>query len=566
MDESNYWRNAVRRQYSRRGILRRGVLAVAGLTSAALLGCASNKKTASQAAGNAAASQTPQAGGTFNVSNNTNVAILDPQGGAGQSSNVLIGSVFSHPFKYILGTDPQVYLQYQVESDLALSAESPDAQTWTLKLQPNARFHDIPPVSGHPVQAEDVKATLTRAFAKPENSLKSLIPMIDPTQIQTPAADTVVFKLRYPYGPFKETLTGGGTEIMPREALAGTYDPAKVVIGSGPLMMQSYTPDVALILKKNQSWFTSGRPYVDQMRAAIIPDAAQQIAQFTAGNLDVLHPQPTDVSTVKAQNAKALAVSQLGSSWAFFGHMNDAASPWRDLRVRQAVSMAIDRAAIKKVIFNNQYTDNQVIPAAVGKWMLPQDKFGDAQQYWQFKPDEVKKLLQATSGGAQLTRFLYPVKQYGPAFDSMSETISSMLNQAGFKIQLVPIDYNKDFIGNGKGALYGSYPSDALLFSADVVFANAEETLNSHFQSQSSRNKPQVSDPTLDQTLAKMESTVDDKARLQQALDIQKYLAGMLYEIPMPDALVYTMLQPWVHNFSIGGGDSGAFPNVWLNK
>ncbi len=568
MDERSYWRQ---RRYTRRGVLRAGALTAAGLAGMSMLGCASNNTTGGAPKGGGGAAQQPQAGGTLNAYNNFNVGIFDPQGGSGASSNVLINSAYSHLFQYKLSTDPNTFLQYEVQPDLAVSGESPDGQTWTFKLQPNAKFQNVPPVDGHAVESEDIKASFTRAFAKPENSTKSLIPMIDPAQIQTPAPDTVVMKLKYPYGPFRETLTGGGTEIMPRDALAGSYDPLKTVIGSGPFMFDSFTPDVALQLKKNPTWFRSGLPYVDQVRAAIITDASTQIAQFTAGNLDVLHPQPNDLTTVKQQNPKATVVSQVGSSWAFFGHMNLSDSPWHDIRVRQAVSMALDRTAIKKVIFNNQYSDNQIIPAAVGKWMLPLDKFGEAQQYYQYNPDAVKKLLAATAGGPQLTRFLYPAKQYGAAFDSLAETITSMLNQAGFKIQLVAIDYNKDFIGGGKGALYGAYPSDALLFSADVVFANAEETLNSHFQSQSARNKSQVSDPDLDQMLAKMESTVDDASRLQQAFNIQKYLAGKIYQISMPDALPSTAIQPWVHNFyvaSSGGGapDTNAFPQLWLKR
>jgi peptide/nickel transport system substrate-binding protein len=570
MNEQGYWQ---RRRYTRRGVLRAGALGTAGLAGLAMLGCSSKQPAggASTSSAGGTAAQRPQAGGTLNAYNNFNVGIFDPQGGSGASSNVLINSVYSHPFQYKLSTDPQTYLQYEVQADIAVSGESPDGQTWTLKLQPNGKFHSTAPVNGHAVEAEDVKASFTRAFAKPENSLKSLIPMIDPAQIQTPDAQTVVLKLKYPYGPFRETLTGGGTEILPREALVGSYDPLKTVIGSGPFVFDSFTPDVALGLKKNPTWYRSGLPYVDQVRAAIITDPATQVAQFTAGNLDVLHPPPNDLATVKQQNPKATILSQVGSSWAFLGHMNLPDSPWHDIRIRQAVSMALDRTAIKKVIFNNQYSDNQIIPAAVGKWMLPLDKFGDAQQYYQFNPDAVKKLLAATAGGPQLTRFLYPAKQYGAAFDSMAETITSMLNQAGFKIQLVAIDYNKDFIGGGKGALYGAYPPDALLFSADVVFANAEETLNSHFQSQSARNKPQVSDPDLDQMLAKMESTVDDASRLQQALDVQKYLAGKIYQISMPDALPSTAIQPSVHNFyvaSSGGGaaDTSAFPQLWLKR
>ena len=567
LQDDTYWSRVRNRRFSRRAILRGGAAGLVGVAGFSLLACGSTKKSASQPAAGAA-SQQPQAGGTLNAYNNINLGPLDPHFGAGNSSNIVLDAVYSRPFQYKSGTTADTFLKYEIEGDAISSAESPDGQTWTMKLQPKARFHNIAPVNGHAVESADIKATFTRAFSIPQNSFKSLIPMIDPAQIETPAPDTVVFKLKYAYGPFRETLAGSGVWVMPREALAGSYDPAKVTIGSGPFTLDSYTPDVALMLKKNPTWFRSGLPYVDSVRGAIIPDAAQQIAQFTGGNLDELHPAPNDLSTVKQNNPKATVLSQpYSNAYAFFGHMNDAASPFRDIRVRQALSMAVDRATLKKVIFNSQYTDNQIIPAAVGKWMLPVDKFGDAAQYYEYKPDEVKKLLQATAGGPQLTRFLSPVKNYGPAFDQLAETVVSMLNAAGFKIRLVPIDYNKDFIGGGKGALYGAYPADALLFSVDTVFANAEETLSAHFGSASARNKPQVKDSDLDQKISKMESMLDDNARLQAALDIQKYLAGMIYQISTPSEVLYTVLQPSVHDYNLSQTEpSAAFPRLWLRR
>ena len=69
--------------------------------------------------------------------------------------------------------------------------------------------------------------------------------------------------------------------------LAGGYDSAKTPIGSGPFILESNQPDVAYILKKNPDWHFKGRPYVDSIRWAIIPDAGQQLAQFTGGHLDV---------------------------------------------------------------------------------------------------------------------------------------------------------------------------------------------------------------------------------------------------------------------------------------
>ena len=93
---------------------------------------------------------------------------------------------------------------------------------------------------------------------------------------------------------------------MPREAVAGAYDPAKKIIGSGPFLFDSYTPDVAIVFKKNPDYFEKGQPYVDAVKATIVPDAAQRMAQFTGGHLDWLNVASTnDVPTMTQSNPKA---------------------------------------------------------------------------------------------------------------------------------------------------------------------------------------------------------------------------------------------------------------------
>ena len=72
------------------------------------------------------------------------------------------------------------------------------------------------------------------------------------------------------------------------EVLSAGYDPAKLVIGSGPFIMDSAVPDVAYTYKRNSNWFEKGLPYIDGYKLSVIPDASRQQAQFAAGNLDEL--------------------------------------------------------------------------------------------------------------------------------------------------------------------------------------------------------------------------------------------------------------------------------------
>ena len=210
-----------------------------------------------------------------------------------------------------------------MESELGVSAESPDAVTWTIRLRPDATFHDVPPVNGRAVEAEDVKATFARALdPATSNPNRGSLNMVEPT---------------YSY-------------IYPREAAAGGYDPSKVVIGSGPFLLESFTPD--------------------GMRMAIIPDRSQQLAQFVAGNLDeLLLDDPFVYESARQQTPKAANIkADNASSEVLDFQLGDPNSPFLDVRVRRAFSMAIDRDTLGKVIYGGQSAQMLFLPASMGKW------------------------------------------------------------------------------------------------------------------------------------------------------------------------------------------------------
>jgi peptide/nickel transport system substrate-binding protein len=312
------------------------------------------------------------------------------------------GAVMSRLLRFKTERDQLVAENRDVENDLATSVESADAVTWTIKLRPDAKFQNVPPVSGHAVEAEDIKATFARAIGEPKNPFKGILSaIIDPNQLETPAHDTVVFKLKYPYSPFRKALASTNYGwIFPREALGGGYDPTKQMIGSGPFLFDHYTPDVEVAFRKNPDWFEKGRPYLDTLRYPVIPDAAQRSAQFTSGHLDVLMAQVNDFATLKQSNPKATVTNShaqgLGIIWFQLG---DPSSPWQDIRLRQALSMAIDRDALGKAVYANDFDLAFNLGASFGKWALSMgDLPASTAQYYQYNPAEAKKLLQAAGG------------------------------------------------------------------------------------------------------------------------------------------------------------------------
>jgi len=476
-------------------------------------------------------------------------------------------------FRFKLGVDPKVGLNHDLENELAVSAESPDAVNWTFKLRPDAKFHAVPPVNGHAVEAEDVKATLTRAVTSPQNPNRGGLNMVDPAQIETPDPQTIALKLNYPYAPFASLMASVQFGLIyPREALAGQYDPSKQIIGSGPFVFDSYTPDVAVTLKQNPSYFEEGLPYVDGVRHAILPDTAQQIAQFTGGNLDTVRVQQNDLVTVKNANPKAREITVTsGGIGALYFQLGDPASPFQDVRLRRAVSMAIDRDAIGKAIYNGQYQLNFSVLLSMGKWALTVEQLDPSvQQSYKFNLAAAKQLVQEAGASNLNLKFAYPVGAFSPEGDAFAQAIYSMLSALPWKMTIVQLDYNKDFLAGGKGYNAGYFPSDTILWGGVNPFGEADQYLFGYYDSKAATNKEHLNDPTLDGLIDKARAIVDVEQRRSAYLNAQKRIAEQMWSVMgLPAGYNHTLVQPRVQDFKyVPETNSGgrAWSTLWLSK
>jgi peptide/nickel transport system substrate-binding protein len=558
----------------RRSVTRRRLLAASGagiaLTAAACRGAAPKPQPGPSSAG-----AQPQRGGSLTSWVVTgNLPSLDAQQTPSAWTMYSSGAVLSRVFRFKTASDPSVAENRELESELGQSVETPDGVVWTLKLRPDARFHDVPPVNGHAVEAEDVKATFVRALGQAKNPFRGLLSTImDPTQIETPAKDTVVFKLKYPYSPFRKSLSSTNYGwIFPREALSEAYDPAKVMIGSGPFMFDHYTPDVEVAFKRNPDWFEKDRPYIDQLRYPVISDTAQQGAQFTSGHLDVLQPPINDVQSLIQRNPKAINITShptsLGCIWFQLGNSD---SPWLDIRLRRALSMAIDRETLGKTVFANDYDIAFNLGASFGKWALsPKDLPADTAQYFKYNPAEAKKLLEAAGASGMTVKFGYP--QPIPIVNLIQavESVNSMLQAIGLKTALVPLDYTSVFLNGGKGVRYGFGPNDMIVYTGMEGANDVDDYMYNYFGSKSTSNEEHIADPTLDAMIDKGRTVLDEDERVKAYKDIQLYIVDKMYTVSgIPQPRVHTLVQPWVRNYQFGvpaGVAAETYSKLWIAK
>jgi peptide/nickel transport system substrate-binding protein len=571
----NVWSRARSWRANRRRLLQASAGVGSLLASGNLLACA--RGSGSQSSGPVASSpagSTPRQGGTLNVYVSFNPS-FDPQRGSAAPFQGCSG-VLSRVFRFQTGADPKVTTNHVIEPELGQTAESPDATTWTVKLRPDATFHNIAPVNGHAVEAEDIKATFQRALdPATTNPNRGALSMVDVNQIQTPDKQTVVFKLKYPYSPFRSLLASPAYSwIYPREVLAGSYDPAKVVIGSGPFTLDSAQPDVAFVYKKNPGYFEKGRPYVDAVRMAVIVDPSQQLAQFNGGNLDEYLAPIDNLEAAKQRNPKATVIqAEQGSSSPLYFQLGDPSSPFMDVRVRRAVSMSIDRDTLAKAIYQGQYREMVFLPAYMGQWALKVDDLPAAtQQSYKFNPGDAKKQLEAAGHANLQARFFRITGTTG--FDSptnvkAAEAIVNMLNSAGIKTSIVLQDYAKDFVDAGKGIRQGYFDKDVILSGGVANYTEADDWLFSYFDSKSTSNQEHLADPEYDAMVDNERTIVDDAQRLKAVQDLQRYLADKMYVVGTVGTFYWYMTSPRVQNYqytSTADKLGECYSKVWLSS
>jgi ABC-type transport system substrate-binding protein len=581
------------RRHSRRAVLRYGTLGGAGLAGAFALACGSsgNKGSGSGAssapaqggtvaAGNSqtaslvgrlipAPTEAPIRGGVYNHVLGDNPPSLDPHRSASASAKQFASAVYSRLLRFKGSYDVNEANNLDVEPDLALSVESPDALTWTAKLRPNAKFHNVAPVNGHAVEAEDVKVTIQRALSE-VNVNRGSLDMIDGAQVETPDKNTVVFKLKYPFANFRKLISSATfLWIFPREVAGGGYDPAKQMIGSGPFIFEGFTPDVAGTFKRNPEWFEKDRPYLDGLKIAIVPAKAQQLAQFTAGNLDQTAVPTEDVGTMKQQNPKADVVANWESGPILYFQLADGAV-FRDIRIRQAASLAINREAYGRVLMEDKYQVGYSAPHYMGKWaMKTEDLPADVAQWYTFDLPRARKLLEEAGGQSLDVKLLKP-KPYpsDPQHQTSAEMAFDMLKQLPWKISLVFIDYTREWMAGGKGARYGNYPGDTMVWGTLGATTDIDDLLFAYWHSKSTQKQTRLDDPRIDELIAKARSTLNEDEAVKAYKAIQQYIAAQVYSIGgLPQGLAYTMVAPRVRNWTAGDSNGIAvtsFSKVWI--
>jgi peptide/nickel transport system substrate-binding protein len=282
---------------------------------------------------------------------------------------------------------------YQPEPALAVSWKVIDPTTWELKLRPDVKFHD-----GTPFTADDVVFTFARIpllLTSPSSfnfAVKPIkqVEVVDPLTIRLHTATAVplmAFNLANVKIVSRKYGEGAGT---------GDYNTGKAAIGTGPYRLAAFVVGDHAVFQRNEAWWDA-KPVWTTVNYRLIANDAARNAALQSGDVDAIDQVPTrDVPALK-QNPKVNVVSAPGQRLIYIAPddsreqtpwVTDAAgnklasSPLRDKRVRKALSLAINRDAIRdRVMDGFSAPTGQLMPAGASGYdpSIKPDPYDPAQ-------------------------------------------------------------------------------------------------------------------------------------------------------------------------------------------
>jgi peptide/nickel transport system substrate-binding protein len=304
------------------------------------------------------------------------------------------------PFYSLLIRVPpdQPYKSGEFECDLCTEMPKPTdgGKTYTFKIKQGVKFHD-----GTPLTAQDIVATYKKIISPPEgvsSARKAFYVMVD--SVSASDDQTVVFKLKYPSGAFIPALANPYNFIYSKAKLdQDIHWYEKNIMGSGPFIFESREAGASIKAKRNPNYHAKGKPYLDGYEAifakkqslrvqAIQGDrAAIEFRGFPPNSRDDLVKALADKVTVQESNWNCVLILT----------PNQKKKPFDDVRVRRALTLAIDRWG------GSQYLSKIAIVKGVGGVAFPghalaatDDELKQIAGYWpdiKKSREEAKKLL-----------------------------------------------------------------------------------------------------------------------------------------------------------------------------
>ena len=473
-------------------------------------------------------------------------------------------------------------LSQRTEPALAKSWKvSPDGRRYTLQLRSGLRFSD-----GHPLDADDVVFTFQVYQDEKINSPQRDLLIIggQPIRVEKVDATTVRFELAQPYAAAERIFDS--LAVLPRHLLEKPYQEGKFsqawalntepgqLAGLGPFRIREYVPGQRLVLERNPHYWKQDRkenrlPYLNEIEFLIVPNQDAQVIRFQAGDTDVLDRISAENYNVleREQAQRGYRLYDLGPGLEFnflFFNLDDLSAKqlpgiarkqswFRDVRFRQAVSAAIDRQGIVRLVYGGRGTPlwGPVTPGnrlwlntAVPK---PPRSLEHARELLKSAGFSWKSDGALTDSQGQTVEFTIISSSSNAERLKMATVIQDDLKQLGMNVQVVPLEFRAQL-----DRVLKTFDYEASVMRLASGDADPTPEMNVWESNGSTHlwnlGQPHASTPweaRLDQLMERQLTTLKYEARKKLYDEVQKLVAENLPLIPLASG-----------NILVGGKDA----------
>ncbi|MGO7449950.1 ABC transporter substrate-binding protein [Rhizobium ruizarguesonis] len=313
------------------------------------------------------AEETPKQGGDIVVTYKDDITTLDPAIGYDWVNWSMIKSLYSRLMDYAPGTPNPV-------PSLAESfTVSPDGLIYTFKLHKGVKFSN-----GREVVASDVKYSIERAVdPKTQGPGAGFFGAIkgfeDETGgktttlsgIETPDDSTVIFNLSRPDATFLHVLAINFASVVPKEAVeAAAGDFGKKPVGSGTFILKDWTIGQQLVFERNKDYFVKGVPYIDSFKVEVGQEPLVALLRLQKGEVDIAGDGIPPAKFLEIKNSADGAQMIVDGEQLHTGYitLNTKVKPFDNVKVRQALNMAINKDRITRILNGRATPANQPLP------------------------------------------------------------------------------------------------------------------------------------------------------------------------------------------------------------
>ena len=435
---------------------------------------------------------------------------------------------------------------FALEPDLAERWEQPDEATYVFHLRRGVRWHNKPPVNGRELTADDVKFTFTRFLTVKGNPERYLLDSVE--RVDAVDRYTVKFVLSEPYVWLPNKLANAlCTWIVAPEVVDkyGDLKKAETAVGTGPFTLERHEPNVKSVFKRNPTYFRPGQPAVDGVEWMIVDDDSTGLAMYRTGQLDAgpwtwWAVRQQDLDALKKSHPRLAYQDVLGNMVYAISLRNDQ-PPFTDVRVRRAVSMAIDRQALIDAVWVRGEPSGPM-PRGMKEWSLPVDQLGDGARYFRYDPKEARRLLAEAGYPNGFKTQLTATAGYGPDVVDAVQLVLRDLKHVGVNAELRLQEYG----AYQSTTIQGKF--DGMTMGPFAVAWDPDDALYGPYSPEQPRNRGHVADQKLTAMIREQRRLKDAEARKKLIFDIQRYIADRQYYVCLVSPVYTGSWQPYVKN------------------